>query len=156
MTARTKTTLAPSSVCTQIDVIASENLRGVVFFEMGDFIWGRADGALGADGKSVEVKRSYIDWTVPNTDLMVRMGIQGLALPGAVAGSPVLDDDVAALALTYKFNDMVGLTAFWARPYDLGIDDTKSADTKLSKDYGNAFDDMDLFGVVLPAQALKA
>uniref|UniRef100_B8DRE7 Porin n=1 Tax=Nitratidesulfovibrio vulgaris (strain DSM 19637 / Miyazaki F) TaxID=883 RepID=B8DRE7_NITV9 len=130
---------------TQIDIIASENLRGVVFFEIGDTIWGRAGstdqgGALGADGRTVEVKRSYIDWTVPNTDLMVRMGIQGLALPGVVAGSPVLDDDVAALTLSYKFNDMVSLTGFWARPYD-----TSSGDTGNTKN-----DEMDLFGAILP------
>ncbi|MEG6504511.1 outer membrane homotrimeric porin [Nitratidesulfovibrio sp. 1201_IL3209] len=129
---------------TQIDIIASENLRGVVFFEMGDTVWGRNDGALGADGKSVEVKRSYIDWTVPNTDLLVRMGIQGLALPGAVAGSPVLDDDVAALTLTYKFSDMVGLTAFWARPYDSYSGEPAGGHNN------NAFDELDLFGLVLP------
>lgn len=126
---------------TQIDIIASENLRGVVFFEMGDTIWGRDDGALGADGKSVEVKRSYIDWVVPNTDLMVRMGLQGLALPGAVAGSPVLDDDVAALTLSYKFNDMVGLTAFWARPYDGSSSDAAGT---------NSMDELDLFGLIVP------
>jgi len=129
---------------TQIDIIASENLRGVVFFEIGDTIWGRGSqgGALGADGTVVEVKRSYIDWTVPNTALMVRMGIQGLGLPGAVAGSPVLDDDVAALTLSYKFNDMVGLTAFWARPYD--------NDSGNTADDSNDMDELDLFGLVLP------
>jgi hypothetical protein len=126
---------------TQIDIIASENLRGVVFFEMGDTVWGRTDGALGADGKSVEVKRSYIDWVVPNTELKVRMGLQGLALPGAVAGSPVLDDDVAALTLSYAFNDMVGLTAFWARPYDTAGNESSD---------NNTFDEIDLFGVVVP------
>jgi hypothetical protein len=126
---------------TQIDIIASENLRGVVFFEMGDTVWGRSDGALGTDGKSVEVKRSYIDWVVPNTELKVRMGLQGLALPGAVAGSPILDDDVAALTLSYAFNDMVGLTAFWARPYD-----TNSGNSNTSND----MEELDLFGVVVP------
>ncbi|WP_353117423.1 outer membrane homotrimeric porin [Nitratidesulfovibrio sp.] len=130
---------------TQIDIIASENLRGVVFFEMGDTIWGRAGstdqgGALGADGRTVEVKRSYIDWTVPNTDLMVRMGIQGLALPGAVAGSPILDDDVAALTLSYKFSDMVSLTGFWARPYDTSSGNSGNVQN----------DEIDLFGAILP------
>lgn len=130
---------------TQIDIIASENLRGVVFFEIGDTFWGRAGstdqgGALGADGRTVEVKRSYIDWTVPNTDLMVRMGIQGLALPGAVAGSPVLDDDVAALTLSYKFNDMVSLTGFWARPYDANSGNNGNVEN----------DELDLFGAILP------
>ncbi|WP_035065225.1 outer membrane homotrimeric porin [Nitratidesulfovibrio termitidis] len=125
---------------TQIDVIASESLRGVIYFEIGDTVWGRNDGALGADGKSVEVKRSYIDWLVPDTTLKVRMGIQGLALPGAVAGSPVLDDDVAALTLSYQASDMVGVTVFWARPYD-----------DQSGEAGNTrYDEADLFGIVVP------
>jgi hypothetical protein len=125
---------------TQIDVIASESLRGVIYFEIGDTFWGRNDGALGADGKSVEVKRSYIDWLVPDTALKVRMGIQGLALPGAVAGSPVLDDDVAALTLSYQASDMVGVTAFWARPYD----------GQSGEDGNTRYDEADLFGIVVP------
>lgn len=126
---------------TQVDIIASESLSGTVYFEMGDTIWGKDDGGLGADGKSVEVKRSYIDWIVPNTDLKVRMGIQGLALPGFVAGSPVLDDDVAAITMSYAFNDMIAATAFWARPYDASATDTANS---------HSYDEMDLFGLIVP------
>ncbi len=126
---------------TQIDIVASESLSGTVYFEMGDTIWGKDDGALGADGKSVEVKRSYIDWIVPNTDLKVRMGIQGLALPGGVAGSPVMDDDVAAITMSYAFNDMVAATAFWARPYDASATDDAGS---------TSFDEMDVFGLIVP------
>ena len=130
---------------TQIDVIASEALSGTVYFEIGDTIWGSKDGALGSDGKSIEVKRSYIDWIVPQTDLKVRMGIQGLALPGFVAGSPVLDDDVAALTLSYSFNDNVAATVFWARPYDTGaaIYNNQTLET-------TSFDELDIFGLVVP------
>ena len=43
---------------TQIDVIASESLKGVVFFEIGDQNCGNSkDGAsLGNDGKGVKVR----------------------------------------------------------------------------------------------------
>lgn len=60
---------------TQIDVIASESLKGVVYFEIGDTHWGHAkDGAsLGTDGRTVEVRYSYIDWAIPETDVLVRM-----------------------------------------------------------------------------------
>ena len=127
---------------TQIDVVASEALKGVVFFEMGNTVWGRADGALGADGKSVEVRRSYIDWIVPNTDLKVRMGLQGLALPGAVAPSSlILDDDVAAVTMSYAINDNVGVTALWARPYDTSAGETSSQ---------NKFDEADVFALAVP------
>lgn len=127
---------------TQIEVIASENLGGVVFLEIGDSLWGAEDAALGADGKSVKVRRSYIDWKVPGTGLDVRMGIQGVDLPGATFGaSPILsDEDVAALTLSYAINDTVSVTGFWARPYD-GATTTGSQ---------NGFDEVDLFGLSVP------
>ncbi|MGJ3521621.1 outer membrane homotrimeric porin [Nitratidesulfovibrio sp. D1] len=131
---------------TQIDVIASESLKGVVFFEIGHQTWGRGSqgGALGADGKVVKVRRSYIDWLVPNTELKVRMGIQGLSLPGAVVpSSPVLDDDVAALTLSYAINDMVGVTALWARPVD-------SSSGNSAADNRNDFDEVDVFALAVP------
>jgi hypothetical protein len=140
---------------TQIDMVASENLSGVVFFEINN-TWGRngnmedadgksvrvgngSGGQIGADGVNVQTRRAYIDWTVPNTALDIRMGIQGLALPGAVAGSPILDNDVAAVVASYKFNDMFSMTGFWARPYDVngGNDDT-----------ANDQDEMDMFGLI--------
>ncbi|WMW65176.1 outer membrane homotrimeric porin [Nitratidesulfovibrio liaohensis] len=128
---------------TQIDVVASEALKGVVFFEMGNTVWGNKDGALGADGKSVEVRRSYIDWIVPNTDLKVRMGIQGLSLPGAVApSSMVFDDDVAGLTLSYAINDNVGVTALWARPFDSSTSGETSGQNK--------FDEVDMFALAVP------
>ncbi|WP_035068191.1 outer membrane homotrimeric porin [Nitratidesulfovibrio termitidis] len=129
---------------TQIDIIASESLRGVVFLEMGTTTWGQEDGALGSDGKSVKVRRSYIDWMVPETELKVRMGLQGMDLPGATFGaSPILsDEDVAALVLSYAVNDNVGLTAFWARPYD--------NDSGNTADDNNDFDEVDVFGLTAP------
>ncbi len=102
---------------TQVDFIASESLKGVVFFEIGDQNWGKgSEGAsLGTDGIRVEVRYSYIDWVVPNTDLKVRMGLQHLILPNAVAGSAVLDHDVAGIVANYSINENVGVNLFWAR-----------------------------------------
>ena len=137
----------------QLDAVASEALSGTVFFEMGDQFWGKGDsksdgGALGADGKVVELKRAYIDWMVPQTDLKVRMGIQGLALPSFTTNaSQIFDDDVAAVSLNYQFNENVGLTAFWARPYNDNYG-YKSSGTK--KPWENYMDNMDMFAVLLP------
>ena len=127
---------------TQIDIVASEALSGTVYFEIGNSSWGASDAALGADGLAVEVKRSYIDWIVPQTDLKVRMGIQGIALPGFVAGSPILDDDVAGLTASYAFNSNVAVTAGWARPYNQSAT-AESATT-------NTFDEMDLGFLAVP------
>ena len=135
----------------QLDAVASEALSGTVFFEIGDQVWGDNDsgGALGADSNNVvELKRAYIDWMVPQTDLKVRMGIQGLALPSFTTNaSQIIDDDVAAITLNYQFNENVGLTAFWARPYnDNGGYKSQWAD----RDYGSYMDNMDMFAVLLP------
>ena len=133
----------------QLDAVASEALSGTVFFEIGDQVWGDNDngGALGADGKFVELKRAYIDWMVPQTDLKVRMGIQGLALPSFTTNaSQIIDDDVAAVTLNYQFNENVGLTAFWARPYN----DNYGYKWDGQQGYQNYMDNMDMFAVLLP------
>ena len=142
---------ATQRVRLQLDAVASEALSGTVFFEIGDQVWGDNDngGALGADGKVVELKRAYIDWMVPQTDLKVRMGIQGIALPSFTTNaSQIMDDDVAAISLNYQFNENVGLTAFWARPYNDNAG-YKSSDTGATK-WDNYMDNMDMFAVLLP------
>ena len=134
----------------QLDAVASEALSGTVFFEIGDQFWGKDDdgGALGADGTVVELKRAYIDWMVPQTDLKVRMGIQGLALPAFTTNaSQIFDDDVAAVTLNYQFNENVGLTAFWARPYN---DNNGYKSTDAGTKWDNYMDNMDMFAVLLP------
>ena len=77
---------------TQIDVIASESLKGVVYFEIGPQNWGKgADGAsLGTDGKVVKVRYNYIDWVIPQTDAKVRMGLQNFSLPGFALPNVIL------------------------------------------------------------------
>ena len=136
----------------QLDAVASEALSGTVFFEIGETVWGDngTGGALGADNNGVvKLKNAYIDWMVPQTDLKVRMGIQGLALPSFTTNaSQIIDDDVAAITLNYQFNENVGVTAFWARPYNdnegywYGNNHTK---------YGDSYmDNMDMFAVLLP------
>ena len=134
----------------QLDAVASEALSGTVFFEIGDTYWGKNSngGALGADQKIVEVKNAYIDWMVPNTDLKFRMGIQGIQLPNVAGGSAILDDDVAAtISLNYQFNENVGLTAFWARPYNDNYGYKYNSTTGDNKNY---MDNMDMFAVLLP------
>ena len=140
---------AKQRVRLQLDAVASEALSGTVFFEIGDQTWGKNSqgGALGADGQVVEVKNAYIDWMVPQTDLKVRMGIQGVALPSFTTNaSSVLNDDVAAVVASYQFNENVGLSAFWARPYNDNFSD---------KDYRNGtrnnyMDNVDLVALLLP------
>ena len=131
---------------TQIDAVASEALSGTVYFEIGDQNWGNGGqgAAMGADGTVVEVKRAYLDWIVPNTDLKIRMGIQGLTLPNVAGGSAIADTDAAGITASYQFNDNVGLTVLWTRPVnDNFAEDQFGRNT-------NYLDNIDLFAVSLP------
>lgn len=83
---------------TQIDVIASESLKGVVYFEIGPQNWGKgADGAsLGTDGKVVKVRYNYVDWVIPQTDAKVR------SRTSACPDSPFRTSSSAAAARTAR------------------------------------------------------
>lgn len=132
----------------QMDAVASEALSGQFFIEVGNQDWGTGNqgGALGADGtNSIKVRRAFIDWIVPETDLKVRMGLQGLALPSFTTQSQVFNDDVAGINLSYQFNENVGLTAFWIRPYN---DNYSGNGTRNA--YQNYMDNIDMFALVLP------
>ena len=145
---------AKQRVRLQLDAVASEALSGTVFFEIGDTTWGQANnskgvaqgGALGADGTTVEVKNAYIDWIVPQTDLKFRMGIQTMALPSFTTGSNVFADDVAGVTASYQFNENVGVTALWARPYN---DNYMNAQDH-SSSRNNYMDNVDMFTLLVP------
>ena len=144
---------ASQRVRLQLDAVASEALSGTVFFEIGQQYWGNGGntasggGALGADGtNSVKVKNAYIDWIVPQTDLKVRMGIQGMALPSFTTESEVFNDDTAGISASYQFNDNVGLTAIWARP----LNDNYTNANDHNSNRNNYMDNVDLFALLVP------
>lgn len=135
----------------QVDAVASENLSGTVFFEIGNTTWGETEsgGALGADRQIVEVRRAYIDWMVPNTELKVRMGLQGMNIPSfTMKKSQVFEDDVAGITLSYQFTDNVGATVFWARPYNDNF--AGSSERNWSSSRTNFMDNVDAFGLLIP------
>ncbi len=140
---------ASQRVRLQLDAVASESLSGTVYFEIGNQNWGDADhgAALGADGVAIEVKQAYLDWVIPNTDVKVRMGIQGLGLPSyTTGGSQVFTQDVAGIVVSNKFNDNVAMTFFWARPYN----DNFAGDDFREGYVANYLDNTDAFGLLLP------
>ena len=146
---------ASQRVRLQLDAVASEALSGTVFFEIGQQTWGTANGAgpgnnggaLGADGaNAIKVKNAYIDWIVPQTDLKVRMGIQGMALPSFTTESEVFNDDTAGISASYQFNDNVGLTAIWARPLNDNYTNANDHDSNRN----NYMDNVDLFALLVP------
>jgi len=150
---------ARQRIRTQINFISSEYLQAVLMFEIGDLDWGRntngtvgrsSGGALDADGVNVETKRAYLDWIIPNTEVSVRMGIQGLKLPSTRMGNMVFDADVAAIVVSAPITDWLGLTAFWARPFDSFQNDADGNSNNFGWQQDNLNDEVDMFGVVVP------
>lgn len=133
----------------QLDAVASESLSGTVFFEIGKTTWGQnsSGGALGADSSNaIKLKNAYLDWIVPQTDLKVRMGIQGMALPSFTTGSNVFNDDVAGITAAYQFNENVGVTALWARPWN----DNYANDNDHDGNHNNFMDNVDVAALLVP------
>ena len=135
-----------SRIRMQLDAAVSENLSGTLQFEIG-YIWGQSGGgAAGERSAPVRMRQAYIDWLVPGTELRTRMGIQNVALPNVAGGSAVLDEDVAAIAASYKFNDHVSISALWLRPYN----DNYIRDEHGGRNADNAFDNLDLAMLAVP------
>lgn len=135
---------ASTRLRTQIDVIASENLKGVVFFEIGHQNWGQASsgGALGTDGKVVKVRYSYVDWVIPQTVAQVRVGLQPFGIPTFAVPMAVLDTDGAGITVSGQFTENVGAALFWLRPYN-------EVDGRLDNG-SNSHDAMDVVGLTVP------
>jgi hypothetical protein len=142
------TFIARQRLRTQLNFIVSEYLQGVLNFEMGTMDWGRPGSGedtgarLDADAVNVETRRAYLDWMIPNTEVSVRMGVQGVSLPMANGyTNPVFSADVAGVVVNTPITDAVGLTAFWLRPFDAQANDGLGT---------HANDEMDMFGLTLP------
>lgn len=116
------------------DYVASQNLKGVVGFEV-DTDWGMdagfgtdqsirgSKGKNSASGGSVEIKHAYLDFTYPDSVVKIKAGLQAVALPG-VFGSPIFDDDAPAIVVSAPINDMFTVSAGFMRDSDTRTDNT--------------------------------
>ena len=127
----------------QLNFVASEKLQAVMQLEIGRTHFGREDGGrIDQRAANVKVKRLYLDWVIPTTEINVRMGIQPFALPSATGfGNPVFNSDATGIVVSGQVNEMVGLTGFWIRPFDEG------------QNNNNVSDEVDTFGLVMPVKA---
>jgi hypothetical protein len=131
------------------DFIANENLKAVLGLEIGDVTWGNEAGVLGTDDDTaIEVKHAYIDFNIPSTQINVKAGLQGIYIPGNL-GSPILDDDAAALMVSAPVNDMVSVAAGWIRSYDLE-DNTQGIYDDVESTSG---DEVDTLALLVPVNA---
>lgn len=104
----------------QVEFVASENLKGVVYFTTGNKRWGTAGNSVGTDSNDVKTRFAYVDWKIPSTDINVRMGQQPIAFPAAVAGSPILDSTGSGVTTSIKATDNVAINLGWVRLSDDG------------------------------------
>ena len=136
-------------VRTQIEVIADENLKGVLHFEIGHLNWGKGGentagngggGALGSDGVNLKTRYAYIDWIIPQTDVKVRVGLQNFSLPTfAGLGAVIMGgggSDGAGVTVSTSFTENVAASLFWLRAYD--------------QDGADAEDSLDFVGLTIP------
>ncbi len=108
-----------------MDISNSENLSARIRIHApDDTIWG--DGAFSAGGGSFYSQRlqendlflilAHIDYYIPQTEILVRMGLQNISFNTAL-GSAILSDEVAGVSVHAPINKNINISAQWFRPY---------------------------------------
>ena len=112
---------AAQRVRINFNMVASESLSGRVQLQAangeaspGYYTWG--SGSTGGSGKAVTARLAYLDWFIPSTDVLVRMGRQETAMSSYTFGSPVFAGVIDGVVVNAPINDMVGVTFSWLRP----------------------------------------
>ncbi|MDY7000507.1 MAG: outer membrane homotrimeric porin [Thermodesulfobacteriota bacterium] len=129
------------------EYVANENLKGVFGIESINN-WGddtaATGGALGSNPTSLTLQHGYIDFNLPGTAINIRSGLQDFAMPAAMAGTPILDDDdcVAGIFANYQVSDQVGMTLGWARLNDRTLNNDPAGT--------NDNDEVDAFTAIVP------
>ncbi len=101
------------------DLAAGEYLSGRVQLQAADvdggntYDWGT--NGVGGAGSKVTARLAYLDWMIPTTDVLVRMGRQEVATPSYTFGSSVLDSVVDGVMVSAPITDMVALNVGWLR-----------------------------------------
>ncbi|MBQ4615689.1 MAG: outer membrane homotrimeric porin [Mailhella sp.] len=117
---------------------ASDNLSGYFQLQIGEDLWGTTTNTHGAhEEETITLRQAYIDWTVPGTDVKVRMGRHAFDMPSYVFCSPIITDYVGeGVVVALPVNDRFGLTGFWSR---------LASDANSSNVNGK---DFDIFGLI--------
>lgn len=105
-----------------------------MLFQYRNTAWGynaskdfTADPELSQD--QFRMRLAYIDWTIPTTEVKVRMGRQALVTPSYAFGSAILDGRGDAVTVTAPVNDNITLGAGWMR-----LDSAKKGGFKANDD----------------------
>ncbi|WP_291327680.1 outer membrane homotrimeric porin [Desulfovibrio sp. UCD-KL4C] len=146
---------------TQFRFIANENLMSELFVEyrtrLGDsnnyassVLENGNDNSNGA--RNLNIKRVFLQYRFPDTEVLTTAGIFSINLPGAAAGNMVLGDlDAGALTVSSPITDQISVAVGYVRAYDANSTDDNTFGKKI---FGNAAnnqdDELDLFYAALP------
>jgi hypothetical protein len=125
----------------QLDLVASDNLKGVYQLEIGDIVWGgngndmlylvpngnirdsEEGGGLATDGVNVETRYLYIDFNLFRTQLNTKVGLMPIKL-----GHGFLFDETAAALLLSVDLDPVTVGVFTMKAAEDGLDNYSDVD----------------------------
>ncbi len=117
---------AGQNIKLNLDVMASEYLYGSIGLQAGTTTWGypgvfgsRSQGGDLNNDVPVILKRAFIDFFIPDTDVEVRAGLQDFTLPSlAGLGSAMLDNSGAGISVSAQLTDTIDVELFWLRAFD--------------------------------------
>lgn len=121
------------------DYIASENLSATFLMRVQQYY---GTGEFDSAWDQVLIRLAYIDWTVPNTEVSVRMGYQPVSLPAFAFGSNVVDARGSGITVNAPINENIAVSALWTRmaASNAGVgEDSAGATFDYNKSYADLF-----------------
>ncbi|MDE7013014.1 MAG: outer membrane homotrimeric porin [Mailhella sp.] len=122
------------------DYVASEDLSATILFQYGGYSWGTNNDAKFTRDPDADLRMrlAYIDWTLPNTDVKVRMGRQAVVAPSYAFGSAVLDGRADAVSVNGNINENISLGFAWMRLDSSSSDKYKNGSLQAPDDDADA------------------
>ncbi|SDL18364.1 hypothetical protein SAMN05660337_2381 [Maridesulfovibrio ferrireducens] len=133
---------------TQFRFIANENLMSELYVEYKTRVGG-SDSNLttGSSDRPLGIKRVFLQYRFPETEVLTTAGIFSINLPGAAAGNMVLGDlDAGALVVSAPITDQFAVSVGYVRAYDANSTDNVAYSTTAN----NRKEELDLFFAALP------
>ncbi|CCO24498.1 outer membrane homotrimeric porin [Maridesulfovibrio hydrothermalis] len=133
---------------TQFRFIANENLMSELYVEYKTRVGASdSDASSGSSDRPLGVKRMFLQYRFPGTDVLTTAGVFSINLPGAATGNMVLADlDAGAMVVETPITDQFAVSVGYIRAYDANATDQAA--------YGvssiNQKDEIDLFYVAAP------
>lgn len=136
---------------TEFRFIANENLWAVLYTEYKNRV-GNGHTNESSNDTGLYVKRAYLQYRFPGTEVLTSAGIMSINLPGAAAGSMVLgDSDLGTFQVSAPITDQISLAGAFVRVTDLYQGDSVSAQNNgAGLNTAERDDELDVFYAAAP------